>query len=240
MFDQISKYSSKFFKTNILGYVIDVITHRQFPSQWENKNKVVVFYIAKNYTFHPNRIAKLYDHLYPLALRIIFVPIDLLGTSFCQAINSSKFIRNELLAILKLRKTDMYRKYMNESNIADKILGLLIGGHDNASVAYTFIVKSPTKLPTFTSMFIRVKYLWNVASEVIRLASPLQGAFREAINDFIFNGFLIPKGWKILMCLEKEYARLEICVFMHNLKIVVNPMPIPQKGLPILLHPHTS
>ncbi|CAI0414611.1 unnamed protein product [Linum tenue] len=166
----------------------------------------------------------------------------------------------------------------------------------------------------------------------MRLAPPLQGGFREAINDFIFNGFFIPKGWKVCiyeqlaywfnyqnsttlntiisslvfrtlnwiyicvqlywsansthksgqyfsepekfdpsrfegggpapytfvpfgggprMCPGKEYARLEILVFMHHLvkrfrfeklipdeKIVVDPMPIPAKGLPVRLFPH--
>ena len=139
----------------------------------------------------------------------------------------------------------------------------------------------------------KMKYSWNVAQEVLRLAPPLQGAFREAMTDFVFNGFSIPKGWKLYwsansthknpcyfpdpekfdpsrfegkgpapytfvpfgggprMCPGKEYARLEILVFMHNLvkryrwekilpqeNIVVDPMPIPAKGLPIRLFPH--
>ncbi|KAE9597837.1 putative cytochrome P450 [Lupinus albus] len=141
----------------------------------------------------------------------------------------------------------------------------------------------------------KMKYSWNVACEVMRLAPPLQGAFREAINDFIFNGFSIPKGWKLYwsansthkseeyfpepekfdptrfegkgpipytfvpfgggprMCPGKEYARLEILVFMHNLvkrfkwkklipdeKIIINPLPTPSKNLPIQLYPHNA
>ncbi|KAJ8753249.1 hypothetical protein K2173_017865 [Erythroxylum novogranatense] len=329
--------------------IMDTIAQRHFASGWENKDKVVVFPLAKSYTFwlacrlfvsleDPVRIAKLADYFYPLASGIISIPIDLPGTPFRRAIKASKFIRKELVEIIKQRKVDLAQgmasatqdilshmlltsdedgQFMNEMDVADKILGLLIGGHDTASAACTFIVKYLAELPDIyeavhkEQMEIaeskapgellnwndiqKMKYSWNVASEVMRLNPPLQGAFREAINEFMFKGFYIPKGWKLYwnansthrnhkyfpepekfdpsrfegngpvpytyvpfgggprMCPGKEYARLEILVFMHNLvkrfkfqklipdeKIIVDPMPIPEKGLPVLLLPHAS
>ncbi|KAK3429880.1 hypothetical protein EUGRSUZ_E01368, partial [Eucalyptus grandis] len=139
----------------------------------------------------------------------------------------------------------------------------------------------------------KMKYSWNVACESIRLLPPAQGAYREAMTNFTFAGYTIPKGWKTFwtvhsthknpkyfpdpekfdpsrfegngpapftfvpfgggprMCPGKEYARLEILIFMHNLvnkfklekvildeKFIYNPSPVPVEGLRIRLLPH--
>ncbi|XP_030931835.1 beta-amyrin 28-monooxygenase-like [Quercus robur] len=286
----------------------------------------------------PKHVAKFADPFTVLASGILTIPIDLPGTPFNRAIKASKVIKKELRAIIKQRKIDLAEnkasptqdilshmllasdengQFMTEMDIADKILGLLIGGHDTASAAVTFVVKYLAELPEIYNEVLKeqmeiakskkpgellnwddiqkMRYSWNVACEVMRLAPPLQGAFREAINDFVFAGFSIPKGWKLYwsansthrnpeyfpepekfdpsrfegngplpysyvpfgggprMCPGKEYARLEILVFMHNVvkrfnweklipdeKIIVNPMPIPAKGLPVRLIPHIA
>ncbi|XP_061365938.1 beta-amyrin 28-monooxygenase-like [Gastrolobium bilobum] len=325
---------------------MDTFAQRHFASDWENKTHVTVFPLAKRYTFwlacilfmsveDPNHVAKFEEPFNLLPAGIMSIPIDLPGTPFNRAIKASKFIRKELLKIIKQRKLDLAEgkasttqdilsrmlmssdengQYIGEGDIADKILGLLIAGHDTASSACTSIVKYLADPIIYQRVYQeqmeiaksksrgellnwgdveKMKYSWNVACEAMRLAPPLPGAFRETINDFIFNGFSIPKGWKLYwsansthmnpecfpepekfdpsrfegkglapytyvpfgggprMCPGKEYARLEILVFMHNLvkrfkwdkiipdeKTIVNPMTIPAQGLPIRLYPH--
>ena len=63
----------------------------------------------------------------------------------------------------------------------------------------------------------------------------------------------VPFGGGPSMCPGKEYARMELLVFMHNLvkrfkcenfipngNVTYNPTPIPAKGLPVRLIPHRS
>ncbi|KAJ0026432.1 hypothetical protein Pint_07373 [Pistacia integerrima] len=199
---------------------------------------------------------------------------------------------------------------MTEIEISDKIIGFFIASHDTTSTAITFIVSYLADYPDIYQRVFeeqmeifkskeqgellnwddvkKMKYSWCVASEVMRLAPPANGSFRESIIDFNYAGYTIPKGWKTFwtvhtthknpnyfpdpekfdpsrfegsgpapytfvpfgggprMCPGKEYARLEILVFMHNLvtkfkwgkmspdeKISYIPSPIPMEGLPV-------
>ncbi|KAF9618392.1 hypothetical protein IFM89_001115 [Coptis chinensis] len=115
---------------------------------------------------------------------------------------------------------------MEERDIADKILGLIVGGHDTASTALTFVVKYLAKFP-------------HIYNEVLKGKGPAPYTF-------------VPFGGGLRMCPGIDYAWLVMLVFIHNLvtkfrweealpkeKTIFVPLAMPEKGLPIRLQAHS-
>ncbi|KAL3615870.1 hypothetical protein CASFOL_040164 [Castilleja foliolosa] len=72
-------------------------------------------------------------------------------------------------------------------------------------------------------------------------------------GDGVVTYSFVPFGGGARMCLGKEFARLEILTFLHNVirrfkwdlvipgeRILCDPIPTPEKGLPILIRPHEA
>ncbi|KAH9299006.1 hypothetical protein KI387_030688, partial [Taxus chinensis] len=43
-----------------------------------------------------------------------------------------------------------------------------------------------------------MKFTWQAAQETLRMFPPVYGIFRMALTDIHYDGYTIPKGWKIL------------------------------------------
>ncbi|KAK2991329.1 hypothetical protein RJ640_007549 [Escallonia rubra] len=115
--------------------------------------------------------------------------------------------------------TDEDGKHLTEMEVSDMILGILEASHDTVSTVITFVLyyladhpdvyaqvlaeqkeiadsKGPGEWLNWDDMK-KMKYSRCVLNEVMRLQSPSQGTFRQAITDFTYAGFSIPKGWKV-------------------------------------------
>ncbi|KAJ4717486.1 Cytochrome P450 [Melia azedarach] len=219
----------------------------------------------------------------------------------------------DILSLLVLEK-DKNGEGKPESVIVMNLIALLLGAYDNPSITMVSILKYLAELPhvyeevrreqmeianskgaeellTFEDTK-KMKYTWNVICEVLRLEPPNSGTFREALTDISFDGYVIPKGWKLhwavhashknpeyfkdpekfdpsrferneivpfsyvpfgggpRICPGKEYARLQLLVFVHNMinkfrwekvlpdeKLIRSPNLKPEKGFPIRLYP---
>ncbi|PKI76234.1 hypothetical protein CRG98_003345 [Punica granatum] len=222
----------------------------------------------------------------------------------------------DLLSRMLLTKDENGRA-MKETEIGNTIMGKLIASQDTTSTAIAFVVNYLAEYPHIYEQVLKeqmeisrskgpdellnwediqkMRYSWMVACETMRLSPPARGSFREAVTDFTYSGYTIPKGWKThwtvysthkdaryfpdpekfdpsrfqgsgpapftfvpfgggpRMCPGKEYARVQILVFMHNVvtkfrwkkanpseKIIYSPNTTPASDLPIRIEPHTQ
>jgi cytochrome P450 len=53
-----------------------------------------------------------------------------------------------------------------------------------------------------------MKYTWRVALETLRTVPPVFGSFRTATKDIEYQGYHIPKGWKV---------GIFLCTYFHQL-----------------------
>ncbi|KAL6208268.1 hypothetical protein ACLB2K_019219 [Fragaria x ananassa] len=110
-------------------------------------------------------------------------------------------------------------EFMPDNEIADKIMGNVAASFNSPAMTTTFIVKFLGERPDIYEKvrieqleilkskksgealnwddMNKMKYSWNVALEAMRLIPPLQGTFREAATDITYQGYTIPKGWKV-------------------------------------------
>ncbi|KAD4384190.1 hypothetical protein E3N88_24358 [Mikania micrantha] len=131
--------------------------------------------------------------------------------------NASSF--KDLLSHL-LSSSDENGRFLSEIEITNNIMFLLFAGHDTSAVLITLLMKCLGEHPQIYENVLKeqlgilegkshdellnwsdiqkMRYSWNVVCEVLRLTPPVIGAFREALMDFEYAGYTIPKGWKII------------------------------------------
>ncbi|XP_050236179.1 abscisic acid 8'-hydroxylase 2 isoform X2 [Mercurialis annua] len=110
---------------------------------------------------------------------------------------------------------------LNDSQICDNIIGVIFAAHDTTASVLTWLLKylhdnqDLLQAVTHEQEEIRQEIIeanrrltWDdtkrmplttrVIQETLRAASILSFTFREAVEDVEFEGYLIPRGWKVL------------------------------------------
>lgn len=112
---------------------------------------------------------------------------------------------------------------LSDGQIADNVIGVIFAARDTTASVLTWILKylaeNPSVLQTVTEeqeAIIKDKkesgeekvlswadtkkmpFTTRVIQETLRVASILSFTFREAVEDVEYEGYLIPKGWKVL------------------------------------------
>ncbi|XP_011089493.1 abscisic acid 8'-hydroxylase 2 isoform X1 [Sesamum indicum] len=111
---------------------------------------------------------------------------------------------------------------LSDSQVADNIIGVIFAAHDTTASVLTWLLKYLHDNPNVLEAVQREQegirrklqlqdkrgLTWDdtrhmsltsrVIQETLRSASILSFTFREAVEDVEFQGYVIPKGWKVL------------------------------------------
>ncbi|KAK6136869.1 hypothetical protein DH2020_029381 [Rehmannia glutinosa] len=129
-----------------------------------------------------------------------------------------KLLENDLLGHLLNFKNDKGLS-LNNDQVADNIIGILFAAQDTTASALTWILKylhddqklleaaeqkaiclsneKGNRSLTWTQTR-NMPLTYKVILESLRMASIVSFTFREAVVDVEYNGYLIPKGWKVM------------------------------------------
>ncbi|PWA34286.1 cytochrome P450 [Artemisia annua] len=206
---------------------MDVVTQQHFEANWVGKKEVVTYELTRNFTFR-------------LACKIFISIDDPDRVKYLSGLFKSKATPTQDILSHMILFRDDDGDFMGELDIADKILGLLIGGHDTTSSTTAFIVMYLADLPEIYNGvykeqteiansktsgdqllnwedFSKMKYSWKVACEVLRLVAPIQGAFREAVTDF--KWLLYPQRLEVLSVFRQRVSPSKLCASIGHVAI---------------------
>jgi cytochrome P450 len=117
---------------------------------------------------------------------------------------------------LLLQARDEDGNSLSLQELKDQVLLLLFAGHETLTSGLVslclLLAQHPEVLataraeqqqlgfeePLTVEHLTQMSYLDQVLKEVLRIAPPVGGGYREVIKSFEFNGYLIPQGWSVL------------------------------------------
>ncbi|KAL9255627.1 Abscisic acid 8'-hydroxylase 4-like protein [Drosera capensis] len=161
-----------------------------------------------------------------------------LGRILKEIINEAKEKRFTVQSLFEymLNSADDNGKTLSDEEIADNVIGVLFAAQDTTAGLLTWILKYLTdnskiledikdeqrgvfesngqgRWPLTWAQTRRMPVTNKVILESLRMASIISFIYREATQDIVYDGFLIPKGWKVLPLLRSIHYNPD---FFHD------------------------
>ncbi|KAL0436592.1 UNVERIFIED_CONTAM: Abscisic acid 8'-hydroxylase 2 [Sesamum radiatum] len=190
-----------------------------FLPDWENSTSVIcTLQEMKKYAFEVAMISAFGDNPEPETegIKCLYqnlekgynsMPLDFPATPFHKAMKARKALDETLVRFIEKRRGSgeagggllgillaAQKKKLNQlsdSQVADNIIGVIFAAHDTTASVLTWVLKYLHDNPNVLEAVV-------VIQETLRSASILSFTFREAVEDVEFQGYVIPKGWKVL------------------------------------------
>lgn len=172
--------------------------------------------VDKGYNSFPTKIPGTAYHKALLARKNLG---QILKQIICER-KENKVLQKDLLGDL-LNFQDEKGQSLTEDQISDNIIGVLFAAQDTSASVLTWILKylhdnpnileavkaeqtaiyeanDKCKRPLTWAQIRDMPLTHRVILESLRMASIISFAFREAVVDVEYKGYLIPKGWKVM------------------------------------------
>ncbi|KAE9466936.1 hypothetical protein C3L33_01157, partial [Rhododendron williamsianum] len=156
--------------------VMDLLAKKHLSCYWDDREEVKVHCLMRKYTFtlgcklllnidDRELIERLQGPFGKITAGFISLPLNVPGTKFNRAIRASRELHKDIEGMIKKRRIELSDKevpigedilsqmvvenghVMDEWEMANKILGLLTGAHDTASIALVSTIKFLAELP---------------------------------------------------------------------------------------------
>ncbi|KAL6546099.1 hypothetical protein OROGR_009973 [Orobanche gracilis] len=197
--------------------VLAIFGHMEMKQKEELKEKYSI--VDKGYNSFPTNLPGTSYHKAIMARRRLS---EILQEIICERKKKKVFENDDLLGqFLNSKNGNKGVVDLSNDQISDNIIGVLFAAQDTTASALTWILKylhDDPKLLEAVKAEQREIYLANekgsksltwtqtrnmpltykVILESLRMASIVSFTFREAVADVEYNGYLIPKGWKVM------------------------------------------
>ncbi|XP_075110829.1 abscisic acid 8'-hydroxylase 4 [Nicotiana tabacum] len=142
---------------------------------------------------------------------------EIISEIICERKEKKTVVKDLLGRLLNFK--DEKGHTLTEDQIADNIIGVLFAAQDTTASALTWILKylhyehkilqaveqieiyesnEEGKKPLTWIQTRNMPFTHRVILESLRMSSIISFTFREAVTDVFYDGYLIPKGWKVM------------------------------------------